>query len=53
MALDVFSPDLRTLSILNESESLYKESKEYEVANVHLNVTWAQPAEKKSQLPGF
>ena len=29
-----------------------KESLENEVADVHLNVPWAQQAEKKSQLPG-
>ena len=39
--------------VLKSLRTLYKESKEFEVADVHLNVTWAQPAEKKSQLPGF
>ena len=30
-----------------------KESLENEVADVHLNVPWAQQAEKKSQIVGF
>ena len=33
--------------------SVNKESLENEVADVHLNVPWAQQAEKKSQNPGF
>ena len=33
--------------------TLYEESWEFEVAVFDLNVTWAQQAEKKSQLPGY
>ena len=33
--------------------ALNKESLENEVADVHLNVPWAQQAEKKSLHPGY
>ena len=37
---------------MEELYAVNKESLENEVADVHLNVPWAQQAEKKSQVDG-
>ena len=41
------------ISVIDQQYPLNQDSLENEVAEVRLNVPWAQQAEEKTQLPGF